>query len=35
MNMGRYFLEDDSLEVVEPATPNSGLPQGVILRRHK
>lgn len=23
-----YFLEDDSLQVVEPAVPNSGIPQG-------
>jgi hypothetical protein len=23
-----YYLEDDSLMVVEPAVPNSGIPQG-------
>ncbi len=31
----RYYLEDGSVEVVEPTELNSGLPQGVYLHRHK
>ncbi len=31
----RLFLEDDSMEVIEPTEHNSGLPQGVFLQRHK
>ena len=31
----RYFMEDDSLEIIEPQEPNSGLPQGKFLNRHK
>lgn len=30
-----YFLEDDSLYIHEPKVENSGLPQGVFLKRHK
>ncbi|GAB4821744.1 hypothetical protein N2152v2_008790 [Parachlorella kessleri] len=29
------YLEDDSLQVVEPPETNSGLPQGTFIRRHK
>ncbi|BES98536.1 EF-hand domain-containing protein [Nesidiocoris tenuis] len=28
-----YFLEDDTMQISEPATPNAGLPQGKIVRR--
>ncbi|KAG1679156.1 hypothetical protein FOA52_000512 [Chlamydomonas sp. UWO 241] len=31
----RYFLEDDTLEVIEPEVPNSGLVQGTFLHRGK
>ncbi|KAM6279843.1 EF-hand domain-containing protein 1 isoform 3-T3 [Porphyrio hochstetteri] len=30
-----YFLEDDSISVMEPVVQNSGLPQGKLLRRHR
>ncbi|NXR14339.1 EFHC1 protein, partial [Semnornis frantzii] len=30
-----YFLEDDSMCVVEPVVPNSALPQGKHIRRHR
>ena len=30
-----YYLEDDSIQLVEPKTGNSGIPQGTFLRRHK
>lgn len=30
-----YYLEDDTLQLVEPAEENSGLPQGCIVRRHR
>eukprot|EP00761_Pharyngomonas_kirbyi_P006257 gb/GECH01006263.1/.p1 GENE.gb/GECH01006263.1/~~gb/GECH01006263.1/.p1 ORF type:complete len:549 (+),score=116.52 gb/GECH01006263.1/:1-1647(+) len=30
-----YFLEDDTLEIVEPRQDNSGLCQGVMMRRHR
>eukprot|EP00736_Rhodelphis_marinus_P011183 Rmarinus@m.20098 len=29
-----YYLEDDSIHVSEPTQENSGMPQGVMLRRH-
>lgn len=29
----QYFLEDDSIAVVEPLVENSGLPQGVLIKR--
>jgi len=29
------YLEDDSIHVSEPRTPNSGMPQGTLIRRHK
>ena len=31
----RYYLEDGTVAVTEPKTNNSGLTQGVLLRRHK
>lgn len=30
-----YFLEDDSMYIIEPKIENSGIPQGVFLKRHK
>ena len=30
-----FYLEDDSLQVTEPVIGNAGLPQGVIVRRHR
>ena len=30
-----YYLEDDTLQVSEPKVDNSGLPQGIFLRRHR
>eukprot|EP00051_Salpingoeca_urceolata_P016671 m.223208 g.223208 ORF g.223208 m.223208 type:complete len:552 (+) comp18748_c0_seq2:177-1832(+) len=30
-----YYLEDDTLCLIEPAVPNSGLPQGKLLKRQK
>ena len=30
-----YFLEDDSIAVVEPPVENSGIPQGVLIKRHR
>ena len=30
-----YFLEDDSISVVEPPVENSGIPQGVLIKRQK
>uniref|UniRef100_A0A8C3PHK5 EF-hand domain containing 1 n=1 Tax=Calidris pygmaea TaxID=425635 RepID=A0A8C3PHK5_9CHAR len=30
-----YFLEDDSMSVIEPVVHNSGLPQGKLVRRHR
>ena len=30
-----YYLEDDCLQVFEPAEENSGLPQGCLVRRHR
>lgn len=30
-----YFMEDDSISVVEPPVKNSGLPQGVLLKRQR
>ncbi|KAL4426705.1 hypothetical protein ABPG77_004761 [Micractinium sp. CCAP 211/92] len=29
------YLEDDTMQVTEPAEPNSGLQQGTLVRRHK
>ena len=30
-----FFLEDDTIRVVEPKQKNSALPQGDIIRRHR
>lgn len=30
-----FYLEDDTMQVVEPITDNSGLPQGTLIRRHR
>jgi len=30
-----FYLEDDSVHVSEPKTPNSGIPQGTLVRRHR
>ncbi|XP_025897263.1 EF-hand domain-containing protein 1 isoform X2 [Nothoprocta perdicaria] len=30
-----YYLEDDSMSVMEPVVPNSGLPQGKLIRRQR
>ncbi|KAM4701524.1 EF-hand domain-containing family member C2 [Discoglossus pictus] len=30
-----FYLEDDTIQVVEPQVKNSGIPQGTIIRRHR
>ncbi|XP_053313439.1 EF-hand domain-containing family member C2 [Spea bombifrons] len=30
-----FYLEDDTVQVVEPPLKNSGIPQGTIIRRHR
>lgn len=30
-----YYLEDDSMHVAEPRQDNSGIPQGIFIKRHK
>ncbi|EFA04366.1 EF-hand domain-containing protein 1-like Protein [Tribolium castaneum] len=30
-----YFLEDDTITIMEPRTPNSGIDQGRLLKRHR
>jgi hypothetical protein len=30
-----YYLEDDSMQVSEPKEENSGIPQGVFIKRHR
>jgi len=30
-----FYLEDDSIQVIEPRTKNSGVPQGTLIRRHR
>ena len=30
-----YYLEDDSLQVSEPRQANSGMPQGLVIKRHR
>lgn len=30
-----FFLEDDSIVVIEPPVENSGIPQGVLIKRQK
>lgn len=30
-----YYLDDDTMHIVEKRIENSGIPQGVFLKRHK
>uniref|UniRef100_A0A8C3LE15 EF-hand domain containing 1 n=1 Tax=Chrysolophus pictus TaxID=9089 RepID=A0A8C3LE15_CHRPC len=30
-----YYLEDDTISVIEPVVKNSGIPQGKLIRRHR
>jgi hypothetical protein len=30
-----YYLEDDSMHIAEPRQDNSGIPQGIFVKRHK
>ncbi|XP_030332238.1 EF-hand domain-containing family member C2 isoform X2 [Strigops habroptila] len=30
-----FYLEDDTIQVIEPQVKNSGIPQGTIVRRHR
>ncbi|XP_061215265.1 EF-hand domain-containing family member C2 isoform X2 [Neopsephotus bourkii] len=30
-----FYLEDDTIQVIEPRVKNSGIPQGTIVRRHR
>ncbi|KAK3586545.1 hypothetical protein CHS0354_022677 [Potamilus streckersoni] len=30
-----FYLEDDSIQVIEPRSKNSGVPQGTLIRRHR
>ena len=30
-----YYLDDDSIHIIEPRVINSGIPQGIFLKRHK
>lgn len=30
-----FYLEDDSIQVIEPKVENSGIPQGTLIRRHR
>ena len=30
-----FYLEDDSIQVIEPHVKNSGIPQGTLIRRHR
>ncbi|XP_033122586.1 EF-hand domain-containing family member C2-like [Anneissia japonica] len=30
-----FYLEDDSIQVIEPLVNNSGIPQGTLIRRHR
>lgn len=30
-----FYLEDDSIQVIEPPSENSGIPQGTFIRRHR
>jgi hypothetical protein len=30
-----FYLEDESIHVAEPKQQNSGIPQGVFLKRHR
>ncbi|ESP05007.1 hypothetical protein LOTGIDRAFT_211798 [Lottia gigantea] len=30
-----FYLEDDSIQVIEPRSKNAGIPQGTLIRRHR
>lgn len=30
-----YYLDDDTIHIIEPRVENSGVPQGIFLKRHK
>jgi len=30
-----YYLDDDTIHIIEPRIENSGIPQGIFLKRHK
>lgn len=30
-----YYLDDDTIHIIEPRVENSGIPQGIFLKRHK
>jgi len=30
-----YYLEDDTIHILEPRVENSGIPQGIFMKRHK
>lgn len=30
-----FYLEDDTFHIIEPRVPNSGIPQGIFLKRSK
>jgi len=30
-----YYLDDDTIHILEPRVQNSGIPQGIFLKRHK
>jgi hypothetical protein len=30
-----FYLEDDTFHIIEPRVENSGIPQGIFLKRHK
>ena len=30
-----YYLDDDTIHIIESRVENSGIPQGVFLKRHK
>jgi len=30
-----YYLDDDTIHIIEPRVENAGIPQGIFLKRHK
>ena len=30
-----YYLDDDTIHIIEPRVENSGIPQGIFMKRHK
>ena len=30
-----YYLDDDTIHIIEPRVQNSGIPQGIFMKRHK